>query len=209
MKLRGRTTEVIPMGLIDSLNPFSKSDDDTVDIDEDFEMGDEVDDSIEDDISEEDVGEADSSGEPDIPDEWDSAYKFADWYLSDEGFADMLDFGEKAMMYKLQNSPMYRDRIETGLGTMESIRSAKENLQAIRGEESESSDYEELADKVEDADRLISGIRSLSGEDELVVQQGMAIAQEAIGAIASKGSGSGGGGNVEADSRVVDDSIER
>lgn len=201
------TMEVVKMGLIDSINPFKKSEDEIEEIDEDFEIDEEIEESIEEGVEEEDVSEADSEQEDDIPEEWDSAYDFSGWYLSDEGFADMVDFGEKAMMYKLERSPMYRDRIETGLNTLGAIREAKDNLDSIKGKDSGSSDYEELADKVEDADRLISGVRSLSGEDELVVQQGMAIAQEAVGAIANRNSG-GGGGNVNAESRVVDDSIE-
>jgi len=49
---------------------------------------------------------------------WDSAYDFAGWWLEDEGFANMRDFGEKAMMYRLERSDMYRDRIESGMRTL-------------------------------------------------------------------------------------------
>jgi hypothetical protein len=202
--------EVMTMGMLDRLNPFSKSSDETVDIDEDFQVneGESIDDTIEEELTEEEVTEVDEEAEPDIPEEWDSAYQFAEWYLQDEGFADMVDFGEKAMMYKLERSPMFRDRIESGLNTLGAIREARDNLKAIRGEDSENSNYGELADKVEDADRLISGIRSLSGEDEMMVQQGMGLAQEAIQAIASRGGGGGGDGGVSTETRATQESIE-
>lgn len=198
------------MGLLDSLNPFKKSEDETVDIDEEFEMNEEesIDEGLSEDIEEEDIEEVDEETDPDIPEEWDSAYQFAEWYLQDEGFADMVDFGEKAMMYKLERSPMFRDRIESGLNTLGAIREARDNLKAIRGGDTETSDYGELADKVEDADRLISGIRSLSGEDEMMVQQGMGLAQEAIQAIANRGGGGGGGSDVSTETRATQESIE-
>jgi hypothetical protein len=52
-----------------------------------------------------------------------------------------------------------------------------------------------MANKLEDADRVIQATRSLSGEDEMVVQQGMGSAKSAIEAIGSRVNESGG--NVE------------
>jgi|APHM01.1.fsa_nt_gi hypothetical protein len=198
------------MGWMSKLNPLSKSEEDTVNIDEEFDVNEDesIEPEFEEEITQGEVEETDPDAEPDIPEEWDSAYKFAEWYLQDEGFADMVDFGEKAMMMKLERSPMFRDRIESGLGTLNSIREARDNLQAIRGQDGENSDYGQLADKVEDADRLISGIRSLSGEDEMVVQQGMGLAQEAIQAIASNRGGGGSGGEVTTETRATQESIE-
>jgi len=196
------------MGLMNRLFGSGKSEDETVDVDGDVEFDDMdgVEDSLDESIDgvEEDVEQIDET--EDVPQEWESAYKFAEWYLEDEGFADMIDFGEKAMMHKMQGSPMFRDRIQSGLGMVTSIREAKDNIEQIRGNDTGASDYGELADKVEDADRLISGIRSLSGEDEMLVQQGMGLAQEAISAFAERGAGSVGDANVE--TRTSSDRIE-
>lgn len=198
------------MGLMDSINPFSSSEDDDSDellMDDDFSDG--VDEMIENpgESIDDDLGEPEPEPETDdVPEEWDSAYDFAGWWLEDEGFADMTDFGEKAIMWKLQRSPMFRDRIKTGLDTLSSVRQAKENLEQIRGNETSATDYGELADKVEDADRLISGVRSLSGEDEMVVQQGLGLAREAIQAIGNRSVQQTGSVNTETE--VVDDSID-
>lgn len=197
------------MGLMNKLNPLSGSDDDgDIEIEDDFggddspEFVDDTGGSIEDEVAEDGQGE----NEPDEELEWDSAYKFAEWYLEDFGFADMTDFGEKAMMRELERSPMYRDRIETGLETLGAIRNAKEDLETIRGNSTKESDYGQLADKVEDADRLIKGVRSLSGEDEVMVQQGMSLAREALGAIAQKSGGQAA--NVDTETRRRSESID-
>lgn len=210
MTLRTTLNGVMKMGLMDSLNPFSGGDEDEDDeILMDGTAGRNVDDMIEapDDSIEDDLSEPEPEPEhEEEPGPWDSAYDFADWWLEDEGFADMTDFGEKAIMYKLQRSPMFRDRIQTGLETLSSVRKAKENLEGIRGNDTSATDYGELADKVEDADRLISGVRSLSGEDEMVVQQGLGLAREAIQAIGNRTAQ--GTGSVDTETEVVDESID-
>ena len=132
--------------------------------------------------------------------EWESAYDFAEWWLEEEGFASLHEFGEKAMMMRLQNSPMYRDRIETGLNTLQTINEAKQHMEQIKGEDNSDRDYSQMADKIEDANRLIEGTRSLSGEDEMIVQQGMGLARSAIEAI---------GGTVEKTTGNVDSKMER
>jgi hypothetical protein len=79
-------------------------------------------------------------------------------------------------------------------------------LDRIRGNERKNDDYEEIANKVENADRVISGIRSLSGEDEVMVQQGMGLAREALSAIADRGRSSTGSVNTQTE--VTGESID-
>jgi len=165
--------------------------------DETGDVGDTME-GLEDDLSEE--GEALEEEEDDGVMEWESAYKFAEWFLEDEGFADMVDFGEKAMMYKLERSPMYRDRIESGLETLANINSAKKQLQEIRGQDTGERDYSQMAEKLENANKVIEGTRKLSGEDEMIVQQGMGLARDAIEAIGSR---------AQTSSTNVDTSMER
>ena len=187
------------MGLLskakDAISGGGSDPDEDVDIDDMFKEGESIEDSEdEDDSIEEDVVEEEEPGEEEQM-EWESAYDFAEWWLEDDGFADLQEFGEKAMMMKLQNSPMYRDRIETGVNTLATINEAKQHLQQLKGEGGGPTDYSEMADKLEDADRVIQATRSLSGEDEMVVQQGMGLAKSAIEAIGSRVNE--GGGNVE------------
>ena len=162
-----------------------------------FEGDGDVDDTMDSLDAEEDIGDEPLEEDPaDEQMEWESAYKFAEWFLEDEGFADMVDFGEKAMMYKLERSPMYRDRIESGLNTLANINSAKQQLQEIKGKDTGKRDYSQMADKLEDANRVIENTRKLSGEDEMIVQQGMGLARDAIEAIGSRAGGSTGSVNT-------------
>jgi len=166
-----------------------QSGDNAGDIDEEMDFGDEpVEEDVEDEVM-----------------EWESAYKFAEWFLEDEGFADMTDFGEKAMMYKLERSPMYRDRIENGLSTLANINSAKQQLQELKGEDSGSKDYEEMAKKLRSANEVIEGTRKLSGEDEMIVQQGMGLARDAIEAICTRAQSSSA--NVNTSMERTDEEI--
>jgi len=137
--------------------------------------------------------------------EWDSAYDFAGWWLEDEGFANMRDFGEKAMMYRLERSDMYRDRIESGMRTLAMVNDANQQLRELKGKGGEKKNYGEMAEKINNANEVIEGIRSLSGEDEVIVQQGMSLAQDAIAAIGSRAKSSGG--SVDTDMERTGDRI--
>lgn len=187
------------MGLLskakDAISGGGSEPEEDMDIDDMFEEGESIDESEGNGgVEEEELAEDEDGGEEEQM-EWESAYDFAEWWLEDDGFADLQEFGEKAMMMKLQNSPMYRDRIETGVNTLATINEAKQHLQQLKGEGGGANDYGEMADKLEDADRVIQATRSLSGEDEMVVQQGMGLAKSAIEAIGSRVNE--GGGNVE------------
>jgi len=137
---------------------------------------------------------------------WDSAYDFAGWWLEDEGFANMRDFGEKAMMYRLERSDMYRDRIESGMRTLSMVNEANHQLRELRGKGSSDRDYEEMAAKIRNANEVIEGVRSLSGEDEVIVQQGMSLARDAISAI-GQSAVSGNGGKVDTSMKRTEDKI--
>lgn len=137
--------------------------------------------------------------------EWDSAYDFAGWWLEDEGFANMRDFGEKAIMHRLERSEMYRDRIQSGMQTLAQVNQANEQLRQIRGKSNKNRDYSEMAEKINNANEVIEGVRSLSGEDEVIVQQGMQLAQDAISAIGERATS--GGANVDTEVGRTGDEI--
>mgnify|MGYP006280040307 CR=1 FL=1 len=182
--------------------------DDEPDVDIEEEFGDAV---IDDDgvpIGEEGevIGEGDDEEvEEEEEMEWDSAYDFAGWWLEDEGFANMRDFGEKAIMYRLERSDMYRDRIESGMRTLSMVNEANSQLKELRGKGKSDKDYEAMAKKIQNANEVIEGVRSLSGEDEVIVQQGMSLARDAISAIGSRAQSSGGA--VDTDMKQTEDRI--
>lgn len=128
--------------------------------------------------------------------EWDSAYDFAEWWLEDEGFADLTEFGEKAMMERMEGSPMFRDRIESGLSTLNSINEAKTTLDDIAGSDTQERDIEDMAERLKAANEVIDATKSLNGEDEMMMRQGMELARDAVEAIG--GSVNVGSNNVNA-----------
>jgi len=127
------------MGLMDRLGFGGDDDDDEMD---GIDVGDEFEEDMQDEAPdfEEGIDDDPVEEEEDEMMEWDSAYRFCEWYLEDEGFANMRDFGEKAMMYRLQNSDKYRDRIENGLRTLSMINDAKSQLDQISGDDGGSQD---------------------------------------------------------------------
>lgn len=132
--------------------------------------------------------------------EWDSAYDFAEWWLEDEGFADLVEFGEKAMMQRMENSPMFRDRIASGLDTLNSINEAKTTLDEIAGSDTKERDIEDMAERLRAANEVISATKSLNGQDEMMMRQGMELARDAVEAI---------GGSVNIGSSNVDARMEQ
>jgi len=186
----------------------SDDDDDEPDVDLDGEFGGGPMEGSDTPIGDEgDVIGEEPEPEPEEEDEmeWDSAYDFAGWWLEDEGFANMRDFGEKAMMYRLERSDMYRDRIESGMRTLAMVNDANQQLRELKGKGGEKKNYGEMAEKINNANEVIEGIRSLSGEDEVIVQQGMSLAQDAIAAIGSRAKSSGG--SVDTDMERTGDRI--
>jgi len=177
--------EVTTMGFLNNVkNAVTGGGGNDIDVSDEFE---DIDDEGQDQAPVEDdpLDEPEDDSEPEVM-EWDSAYDFAGWYLEEYGFSDMKEFGEKAMMLRLMRSPEYRDRLQNGMETLSTLNSAKQQLDEMKGKDTTGSNYEEMADKIENANRVINGVKTLSGEDEMVVQQGMNLAKEAIGAISQR-----------------------
>lgn len=192
------------MGLLNDIKETVTpgSDGSDIDIDEDLMRGEGMGESLEVEEPEQEAEFDEDIEEEDGEDEWDSAYDFAEWWLEDEGFANMRDFGEKAMMWRLKNSEKYRDRVDSGLRVLSRVREAKEDLRTIQGEDG-SSDYSEMAEKLEDGNTVIENLRKLSGEDEMLVQQGMGLASEAVKAIGNRASSSSG--DVDASKEISEE----
>ena len=134
----------------------------------------------------------DEDPEPEVK-EWDSAYRFVEEYLEVRGFADNKDFIVKAMFYQINNSPMYRDRIQSGVETMNMVSQATQQIEQIRGGNDDNS-LQEQAEKIQHANQVIDGVQKLSGEEEQMVNDIIGLGYHAVEQIGS--SAMGGGGNM-------------
>jgi hypothetical protein len=123
--------------------------------------------------------EEDDALEDEMDEEWDTAYRFAEDMLEPDGFANMQDFITKFMFYEVRKSPRYRDRIKNGSRTMEMVSSSMRSLDEARGG-GESTDFGEMADKLQNADAALDAAESLSGKDDVVVQQALGIGSQLV-----------------------------
>lgn len=115
--------------------------------------------------------------------EWDSAYRFAEEYLEMRGFSSMTDFATKCMAYKVNNSPMFRDRISHGVQTMNQISSMQQQIRQMKGETQKGTDYAKMAEKLKGANEVIDQTQKLAGEEEAMVNDIMAMGHELIGTL--------------------------
>ena len=184
------------MGLLDSakeaigLGSGDKSESDEIA----EEWIDEVDSEVEE--SDEMLEEPEEVSHEPAEEEWDSAYKFAEEFLEMRGFASMVDFTNKCMAYKINQSPMYRDRISNGVNTMNQITSMQEQMAQISGQSREDSSYEEKARKLESANKVIDEAQKLSGQEDAMVNELIGVGHELAESIASRTVNGRGGGNV-------------
>ncbi len=188
------------MGFIDKAkNAIGMGDDDPDSIAEEQGWGEDVEDEGEDLVEETEVEEdAESMG---MEQEWDSAYDFVGDHITQAGFADMVDFIEHAMYEEIERSPMYRDRIQNGLQTVNQVGDLKETLSRVRGDSS--MNLEEKAEQVESANKLIDQIGSLQGEDEQMVREITGLARRYAN-IAEKRIEQGDVGGVDAEVNTED-----
>lgn len=128
--------------------------------------------------------------------EWNSAYDFASEMLEEQGFASMNDFISKAMYRRVRKSPQYRDRIESGVETIDKLAETKRRLDEIQGGSGDKS-WGEVADELEDADRAINAADSLSGKEDMYAQQALSIGQKLANSFMQGKSQSGGNTNVD------------
>lgn len=162
------------MGLIDKAkSAIGMGDGSSDDIAAEEGWGDEVED-----VSEGEMGDTELEGEEDSVDmdqEWDSAYDFVGDHITQAGFVDMVDFIEHAMYSEVEKSPMYRDRIQNGLQTVNQVGDLKETLSRVQG--GNEMNLQKKATQVENANKLIDEIGSLQGEDEQMVREITGIAK--------------------------------
>lgn len=114
--------------------------------------------------------------------EWDTAYRFAEDMVEPAGFANMKEFIGKLMHYHVSNSPKYRDRLEHGARTIEMVSQSMERMESLSGDKG-GSDFGELADKLEAADRAVNAADSLSGREDVMTQDLINLGYEAVNSI--------------------------
>lgn len=129
--------------------------------------------------------------------EWDSAYRFCEDFLEARGFADMMDFINSCMAYKIDQSPKYRDRLKHGVRTMNQVSAATEELRAIKGEDNNGLNLSERAEELKAANEVINQADKLDGKEEEMVSEAMSIARDLADGLAQNVASGGGGGNVQ------------
>lgn len=161
------------MGFIDKVKGAIGSGGSSEEIAEDFEQELEVEEEIDQEFEEEVQEEEEKSYR-----EWDSAYRFAEDMLQEDGHSDMMEFTKKVMFYEIDTSPLFRNRIEEGVSTINKITDAKESIMEIR-EGSGGKDYGEKAEELRQVNELMDQVDKLEGKEEQIVSEAMEIARTA------------------------------
>lgn len=130
--------------------------------------------------------------EPQV-EEWDSAYQFAEEFLEEDGFADMQEFINKAMMYRVEQSPLFRDRIKSGVETMGMITSSMRDVKELKGEFSSESDYEQFAQDIRAANQIMDELDRLGGKEEQLANEILGLGYQVVDALNTRNSPVGGG----------------
>lgn len=176
------------MGLLDNVKEAVTGDSgDSEPLEEQFTEEIEEEDPIEEQVEEDPVAQNTQEVES-----WDSAYQFSEEMLEVDGFASMMDFTEKYMFYKVQRSPLFRDRINEGVQTLEAVTTAQQQMQEIQGG---SQDLEEMADQLESASKAIDAADKISGKEDQMVSDALNLGRDLvkIGGEQIVNNGSGGG----------------
>lgn len=123
-----------------------------------------------------DFEEDEEEEENDLDKTWDSEYDFVADHVTKAGFTDMVDFIDHAMFHEINKSPLYRDRIEHGVNTMNRISNVKEQMDQVQG--GGSMDIEDKVNKVRSANQLIDEVSKLEGEDEQFMREVVGLGKE-------------------------------
>lgn len=159
------------MGLMDTLFGSDEEEEEVTDLSSEFEEGNGL---------EEDPFEEEEDEEEEML-EWESAYKFGEDMLEADGFADMDEFIRKAMMHKINKSPLYRDRIRHGVNTMDMVTNSIKKIDDIKGDGSQDPNYSDFVEEVRAARELSDELDRLDGREDEIINEVIGIANEAVG----------------------------
>lgn len=146
-------------------------------------------DEFEDSSFDEEFEQEQEETEPEPEPEWDTAYQFADDVIEEVGFVGLKEFIDKAMIYRVNMSPMYRDKIQSGVQTMDMISSSMSNIHELQGEfdSEERQDYKHYADEVRAANNLIDELDRMEGKEEEMANEIIGIARDFVEGMNSGG----------------------
>lgn len=111
--------------------------------------------------------------------EWENAYEFTKDALSRAyGFSDMSEFVAKAMIYRINNSERYRDRIAIGRETMDMITDTVDMAQGIGG--GGPTDWEDAVDQLKGVKEVKDVMDDMVDKEELMLYDMLDIARDGI-----------------------------
>lgn len=128
--------------------------------------------------------------------EWESAYKFSEEMLEADGFANMDEFIRKAMMYKINQSPLYRDRIKHGTETMNMVANSFSKIDSLKGSRQDDMNYSEFVEEVKAAREVSEELDRLGGKEDAIVQEALGLGNEVVNVMKERAA-SPNTGNVE------------
>lgn len=168
---------------------------------------DEFDEGVEDEFPEEGEDEFGDEfvEENDEIQEWDNAYEFAMEHL-EEYFTSGAELAPKIMAYDVERSDLYRDRIQSGVNTINSITSSVEDLKALKGD-SQERNWEEKAEKLSAANEVIDSVDKLSGREDQIVDEVLGVAKEGVEAFAERSASGGTDADVDTSVTETEDEI--
>lgn len=167
---------VMKMGLRDFLG-LGSDDEEEISL-EDVEIQEDEEPTIE----EDDIFEEEEEDEEIV---WESGWEYAWMWLEDEGFTTKEELVSKAMMRRINQSPRFRDRISMGRQTASMIREVGETIEGTGGDDG-STDWNQIGEQIEGANKAIDGIDKLSGEEEQMAWEIINLGYDALGAVADK-----------------------
>lgn len=137
--------------------------------------------------------------------EWDTVYRMLDDVVKERGFSGLNECIEKCMAMRVRESGLFRDRIQSGLDTIEAISEAEEKLSAGEG----GNEIQQAANMLEDANELVEATEEFTNSEEMVAQQAMSVVNKGIETYkeVNKGGGSSGGSPVSVSTNEHDEEI--
>jgi hypothetical protein len=118
--------------------------------------------------------------EEEVQEVWDSAYRFFEDFVEDDGHMDGMDFAKSAAFYEIKTSNLFRDRIQSGKNTIEMVATAKETIESVKGA-GEQKDYGQQAERLKEANELIDQVDKVSGKEDEMIQEALSIGKDLAG----------------------------
>lgn len=149
--------------------------------------------------------ETEPEPEPEPEPEWDTIYRMLDDVVKERGFSGMNECVEKCMAMRVRESGLFRDRIQSGLDTIDAISEAEKKLSAGEG----GNEIQQAANMLDDANELVEATEEFTNSEEMVAQQAMSVVNKGIETYkeVNRGSAGSGGGAIDVSTTEHDEEI--